>query len=258
MYWYSFAKSRSTFEAGHLGHMLAAAEAGIVTSCLTNPIWLVKTRLELQQNILAKAAAAAAEASSTSSAPSPSPIASPSLTSPTGRASAATVAPSFTPTTSTTVRPALYRGMLDCMRRVVQEEGVLALYRGLLPSILLCSHGSLQFMMFESVKSMFGVAPTSSQVFISGGVSKIFSTTATFPISTIRARLQQRPSAPGQPLYAGLRDAAQQIWRLEGWRGYFKGLAPCLLRVAPQSALLLMFNEKFAIYFSQLKASLLP
>ena len=29
-------------------HMLAAAEAGIVTLMLTNPIWVVKTRLCLQ------------------------------------------------------------------------------------------------------------------------------------------------------------------------------------------------------------------
>ena len=37
-----------TLPLGPARHMLAAAEAGIITLVLTNPIWVIKTRLCLQ------------------------------------------------------------------------------------------------------------------------------------------------------------------------------------------------------------------
>jgi solute carrier family 25 protein 33/36 len=36
-------------------HLLAAATAGVVTSTATNPIWLVKTRLQLDKSLAEKA-----------------------------------------------------------------------------------------------------------------------------------------------------------------------------------------------------------
>lgn len=41
-------KGNSTMPLGPTMHMLAASEAGILTLMLTNPIWVVKTRLCLQ------------------------------------------------------------------------------------------------------------------------------------------------------------------------------------------------------------------
>ena len=69
---------------------------GAVTSILSNPIWVVKTRLELQSN-------AARTGASASVAALP------------------------------------YRGIADCMARIVREEGVRSLYHGLVPSIMVRS-----------------------------------------------------------------------------------------------------------------------
>lgn len=89
----------------------ASIEAGAVMVLITNPVWLVKTRLQLYvvrgSGDHARRQRGALE---------------------------------------TAVQP--YSGMFDAFVRIVQEEGVLSLYRGVLPSLLLTSHGAIQLVVF--------------------------------------------------------------------------------------------------------------
>jgi len=39
-------------------------------------------------------------------------------------------------------------------------------------------------------------------------------------------------------------DAFIQVYRTEGYRGWFKGLVPCYVKVAPSTAILFMTNER--------------
>ena len=45
-----------------------------------------------------------------------------------------------------------YRGFLDALRTIAREEGLLGFYRGLAPSLLLISHGSINLMVYEELK----------------------------------------------------------------------------------------------------------
>ena len=38
------------------------------------------------------------------------------------------------------------------------------------------------------------------------------------------------------PQYRGMRDVARAIYRTEGWRGFFAGFTPCVLRAIPANA----------------------
>lgn len=40
-----------------------------------------------------------------------------------------------------------YKGMFDALNRIVREEGIRALYRGVLPALFLTSHGTIQLVM---------------------------------------------------------------------------------------------------------------
>jgi hypothetical protein len=58
----------------------------------------------------------------------------------------------------------------------------------------------------------------------------------------IRSRLQQR--AEGRALvYTSSWQAVRLTWQREGLPGFYKGLAPSLMRVMPQSAITLMVYE---------------
>ncbi|KAK9766676.1 Pyrimidine nucleotide transporter, mitochondrial, variant 2 [Basidiobolus ranarum] len=127
-------------------HLSAAASAGIITATATSPIWLVKTRIQLQ----------AMETSS--------------------------------------VR---YKNSLDCIYQVVKTEGVLGLYRGVSASYLGVAEGTLQWVVYEKLKSIIHQrrragndenASTENksfgdwlEYFAAAGTAKLFAAVVTYP-----------------------------------------------------------------------------
>ena len=92
---------------GQLGpavNLGCATFSGFLTCLATNPIWLIKTRLQLQQGQVTAEAPAIG------------------------------------------VR---YNGMLDAFVKVFKSDGIAGLYKGLVPSLFLVSHGSIQFATYE-------------------------------------------------------------------------------------------------------------
>ncbi|KAF8049654.1 hypothetical protein N665_2159s0005 [Sinapis alba] len=135
-------------------HLASAAEAGALVCLCTNPIWLVKTRLQLQ-----------------------------------------------TPLHQT--RP--YSGLLDAFRTIMKEEGPRALYKGIVPGLVLqVSHGAIQFTAYEELRKVFvdfkekkrkpESSPdsllNSADYAALGGSSKVAAVLLTYPFQVIRARLQ--------------------------------------------------------------------
>jgi len=49
----------------------------------------------------------------------------------------------------------VYDGMLDALRKIPREEGILALYKGSVPAFLLTSHGGVQFAVYEYLRKQF-------------------------------------------------------------------------------------------------------
>jgi hypothetical protein len=55
---------------------------------------------------------------------------------------------------------------------------------------------------------------------------------------------------PGYPAYAGFVDCAVKIVQEEGFKGWYKGLWPCYLKVAPSMAILFWCNERLKSLFN--------
>jgi solute carrier family 25 folate transporter 32 len=203
-------RNRRQFHRDALGpslHLLSAAEAGSIVAVLTNPVWVVKTRLQLQ---------------------SPGHGARPP-----------------------------YLGFSDACKRILREEGLRGLYKGLGPGLLLVSHGALQFMAYEEGRKFLishrvraatghpdGEQLVTSQDFaLLGASSKLFAVMATYPYQVIRSQLQQRPSVDVVSRYVNTWHTFQSIMRYEGFRGLYKGIVPNLLRVVPSSSLTFLVYE---------------
>jgi solute carrier family 25 folate transporter 32 len=99
-------------------HAYAAWEGGTLTCLLTNPVWLVKTRMQLQ---VAQGGAGG---------------------------SGAVAAQGLQP----------YTSMGHAFASIVRQEGVWGLYRGIVPALFLTLHGVIQFVTYEALKVRFGEA----------------------------------------------------------------------------------------------------
>ena len=205
--------------------LLAATEAGVGVSVLTNPIWVAKTRLALQERG--------------------------------GGGSDVSTGGVVRNTKATKVR---YKGLLDCLYSIARNEGVPGLYKGLTPSLLLVSHGAIQFTCYENLKSIarggVSVAPdddtkgddndtapsmeqrelTSTECAVYGMLSKILASFVTYPQQVVRARMQKlQIEERNQIKYKSVLQSFGTISRREGISGMYKGMVPNLARMLPST-----------------------
>ena len=120
-------------------------------------------------------------------------------------------------------------------------------YAGLVPSLIGVSHGAVQFMSYEELKKVRRAGLKrdaqlkSTDYLILGGLSKVVAGAATYPYQVVRTRLQ---AYGAKQRYGGMLDAVHFIWKDAGVRGFYRGLAPNLLRVLPSSAVTFLVYER--------------
>ncbi|KAI1778289.1 mitochondrial carrier domain-containing protein [Hypoxylon cercidicola] len=228
--------------------------AGASSTIVTNPIWVIKTRLMSQ--------------------------------SATGYNRQMSMFPrsSNTPTSRPTINsPWHYNSTLDAARKMYSSEGVLSFYSGLTPALLGLTHVAVQFPVYEYLRMKF----TGEAMGEMGGgqdshwfgvlsasiMSKIMASSATYPHEVIRTRLQtQRRPTPGseflqglgvsestpgsqshvlnserntspQPKYRGVIMTFRTILREEGWRAFYAGMGVNMMRAVPAATVTMMTYE---------------
>ncbi|KAI3634772.1 hypothetical protein MIR68_007153 [Amoeboaphelidium protococcarum] len=265
-------------------HLISAATAGFTTATFTNPIWLIKTRMQLQnqrrqsspnvmsgQSPVNKSLSSQSQSSSSSSkningimkrqahgmsiavpAPSPSGV--------------------------------YYKNSFDCMIQVVKQEGVKGLFRGLTASYLGIAEQTMQWVVYEKLKKsmrqfrgtadgdhvqMQQQSQMASQMvdnLLVAGVAKFIASISTYPHEVLRTRMRQvttinsvnaegRAITIGQPKYSGMTDVVKQVWRTEGLLAFYGGLGAHLLRTVPNAAIMFFCYESI-IYLANEKLQL--
>ena len=83
--------------------------------------------------------------------------------------------------------------------------------------------------------------------FWAGGVSAQVFWLTSYPSDVVKQRLMTDPMGgalnDGQRQFRGWKDAAVAVWRERGWKGYWRGFVPCILRAFPANAMALVAFE---------------
>ncbi|CDZ97571.1 mitochondrial inner membrane protein [Phaffia rhodozyma] len=96
-----------------------------------------------------------------------------------------------------------------------------------------------------STKSALSQLAEKVYAFIQGGIGGGAGAFVVYPIDMVKTRLQnQRSTVVGEVLYKNWLDCVQKIFRNEGGvRGFYKGLLPQMIGVAPEKAIKLTVND---------------
>lgn len=172
-----------------------------------------------------------------------------------------------------------YASMLDAMRRIVSEEGVGGLYRGLGPSLILVSNPAIQFVVYEqcirilskhanriaektlqtaaavagataataatsaapaAVTAASAVKLSSLHFFLLGAFAKAVATVATYPYQVVKSREQcSRSTVP-----SSTSDLVKRMWREEGWPAFFNGMGAKMSQTVLNSAFMFAVYER--------------
>ena len=138
----------------------------------------------------------------------------------------------------------LYSGPIDCVRKLSAHEGVLAgLYRGEAVTILREAQAygvwflAFEYMMNADAKRNGIKRDQISQVKVAtyGGLAGEALWLSSYPFDVIKSKMQSDGFGPNRK-YSSMRNCFAQTLRLEGARGFWKGIGPTLLRAMPVSA----------------------
>lgn len=196
-------------------HMVAGAAAGITTSTVTNPIWMIKTRLQLDKNMSERS----------------------------GGEMHRQYKNSYDCTKQILKEEGirgLYKGMSASYLGVVESTIQWVMYEQLKAYLarreIAIEQSGRQKTSVDSVVDWIG------KPFAAGG-AKLFAAILAYPHEVARTRLRQAPMANGQLKYTGLIQCFKLVWKEEGMMGLYGGLTPHLMRTVPSAAIMFGMYE---------------
>ena len=232
----------------------------------TYPLDMVRGRLTVQGGADAAAAAAreaaerrvAAAAGAGAGAAAALNVAASSTST-----STATAGSSASTSSSSLPRTQQYRGIAHAARTIAAEEGVVALWRGWLPSVIgVVPYVGLNFAVYETLKDLllqFKDLRDERQLGVverlaCGAAAGTTGQTVAYPLDVVRRRMQMSGWDGANALhgdgrghavrYSGMTDCFRRTVAEEGVRALFKGLWPNYIKVVPSIAIAFVSYEQ--------------
>ncbi|EON96313.1 putative peroxisomal membrane protein pmp47a protein [Phaeoacremonium minimum UCRPA7] len=212
-YWYEWTRAffeKAAEKAGRASKklttvesMIAGAIAGSATVILTNPIWVINTRMTTRKH-----KAEAEEKESLPGAPS-TPVKRPST--------------------------------VSTLLALLKNEGPQALFSGVVPALVLVINPILQYTLFEQMKNAVEkrrrITPTVA--FFLGALGKLFATSVTYPYITVKSQMH----VAGNGEKEGMSQAIKRVVKEEGYAGLYKGIGPKVTQSVLTAAFLFAFKD---------------
>ena len=211
--------------------LLMASVAGAGNVLITNPIWMIATRMQAHQRR------------------HHGPVVHTYGTSP-GKGEGERVA---TPT-ATPGGP----GPLAVAREVYHEYGIRGFWHGVSASLVMVINPTIQYALYEWLlgarqrvkRRQLGAVgallprPSAAEIFVLSAIAKAGATVLTYPLLTVKTRMMSARKSDTEMQYKSIGDAIAQIARKEGASGYYKGIRTKIVQSVLAAALLFMCKEK--------------
>mmetsp|Transcript_30953 Transcript_30953/g.50071 ORF Transcript_30953/g.50071 Transcript_30953/m.50071 type:complete len:296 (-) Transcript_30953:3-890(-) len=142
-----------------------------------------------------------------------------------------------------------YKNVVDGIRRVVQEEGVLALWKGSTPTVFRAMlmtaaqkgeyEHAKEFLLSRDFEDSWMVHFSASLY------AGFIATTVTSPVDVVKTRFQNAArSGSASPMYSGPLDCFLKTVKQEGPLALYKGFIPNFLRLGPQTMITMLVWEE--------------
>jgi len=142
-----------------------------------------------------------------------------------------------------------FSGLGDCLSKTVKKGGFLSLYNGFGVSVMgIIAYRGVQFGTFDTI---IGINPYKDDLglmgmlstFASAQTAVLCSAAATYPLDTIRRRLQMQSEKPMEErLYRGTTHCFTRIIADEGTAALYKGFAANALRTVGAAMVLVLYD----------------
>eukprot|EP01018_Ginkgo_biloba_P031915 Gb_25361 [translate_table: standard] len=232
---------------GMFSSLLVAAFAGCLNVLLTNPIWVIVTRMQTHTQAQNKIL----EAKKTGKDRDTMDVEVLLVN------STAQLHPTV-PDRSIELR---LRGVHDyrtghAVRDLYNEAGITGFWKGVIPTLIMVCNPSIQFMIYESLLKRLSAKRvlndqglkkvTALEVFIFGAIAKLGATVATYPLLVVKSRLQAKQEIGGNKAmqYTGTLDAIVKMIRYEGLSGFYRGMSTKIVQSVFAAAVLFMIKEE--------------
>ncbi|XP_031487614.1 peroxisomal nicotinamide adenine dinucleotide carrier-like isoform X2 [Nymphaea colorata] len=223
---------------GMFSWLVVAAMAGCANVLVTNPIWVIVTRMQThtqaQRHILERARKVMASENNSSD-----------LSSIYNKSSGLLQPP---------VHP---YGTWHAVHEIYSEAGVPGFWKGIIPTLVMVCNPSIQFMIYEtSLKYLKAKRQVSSkhqfknvtalEVFLLGAIAKLGATVSTYPLLVVKSRLQANQEIGGHTFlkYGGTLDAIIKMIRYEGLHAFYKGMTTKIVQSVFAASVLFMMKEE--------------
>ncbi|KAM7205677.1 mitochondrial carrier protein RIM2 [Rhypophila sp. PSN 637] len=196
-------------------HLAAGTLAGVVTSTMTNPIWMVKTRLQLDKSVAAESGGVATRRYKNSWDCIKQVLRNEGI-----KGMYKGMSASYLGVAESTLQWTMYERMKKTLAQ--REERIVLSGR--------------ERTWWDSTVGWMGNATAA-------GGAKLVAAILTYPHEVARTRLRQAPPADGRAKYTGLVQCLKLVFKEEGMVGLYGGMTPHLLRTVPSAAIMFGMYE---------------
>lgn len=155
--------------------------------------------------------------------------------------------------------PRLYQGTIGCMKEILKSEGVSGFYKGFgIACLGIVPYLTLSLATYDLLKpEVFNADINETESLLTviinylgvGTVAGMSAQLLTYPLDTVRRRMQLNGGHGLQKAYKNSFDCIKKIISTEGMKGFYRGVIPNLVKIPPAAAIQFSMYDLFKYQF---------